>query len=334
MRRKRIPSKWLAPALLAALFPLTACDGSDAGGPGDRTASLSVFLTDTPGEVESVWVKIGAITLRSAQGGQAETLGSSEGWVVLTDLVGATQLLAPAVPLEAGRYGEIRLQVENAVLRTEEGMVYIQNKEDQNLPPDVDPETALDLQCPSCSQSGLKVKFPNGQMDLPPGESKLILDFDVAQSFGHEAGSSGQWAMHPVIHGTLTEASEVTFDINGSVVLGGTFAAPPCPPVEGVEGGFLRFFVPVITLKGFLDGDGNAIQRQTETNADGSFGFHFIPQGAYLMGFSSEVPIGEGSHLLAFTANPDQAEVTLGTELPPAVVTYTITNVTCEPIDP
>lgn len=30
----------------------------------------------------------------------------------------------------------------------------------------------------------------------------LLLDFDVAQSFGHPAGRSGLWVMNPVIAGT------------------------------------------------------------------------------------------------------------------------------------
>lgn len=53
---------------------------------------------------------------------------------------------------------------------------------------------------PSFNASGLKVNFP-GSLTLGEGETTLLVDFDVAQSFGKEAGQSGKWEVRPVITG-------------------------------------------------------------------------------------------------------------------------------------
>ena len=54
---------------------------------------------------------------------------------------------------------------------------------------------------PSFGQSGLKVNLADGSLDLDGDEKILLVDFDVQQSFGHPAGDSGAWVMHPVING-------------------------------------------------------------------------------------------------------------------------------------
>ena len=43
------------------------------------------------------------------------------------------------------------------------------------------------------------------------GQTIVLIDFDVKESFGHEAGNSGKWVVHPVI-----KATNVTF--GGNVV--------------------------------------------------------------------------------------------------------------------
>ena len=42
----------------------------------------------------------------------------------------------------------------------------------------------------------------------------VLVDFDVSQSFGHQAGNSGRWVMHPVIKGaTITTAATITVNV-------------------------------------------------------------------------------------------------------------------------
>jgi hypothetical protein len=65
---------------------------------------------------------------------------------------------------------------------------------------------------PSLGQSGLKINLPGGKLDIGEGETIVMLDFDAAESFGHQAGNSGKWVMHPVV-----KATNVTFGGNALV---------------------------------------------------------------------------------------------------------------------
>jgi hypothetical protein len=68
-----------------------------------------------------------------------------------------------------------------------------------------------ELHMPSFGTSGLKIDLPGGKLDIGEGQTVVMLDFDVKESFGHEAGRSGRWVMTPKI-----EATNVTF--GGNVV--------------------------------------------------------------------------------------------------------------------
>jgi hypothetical protein len=68
-----------------------------------------------------------------------------------------------------------------------------------------------ELHMPSFAQSGLKIDLPGGKLDIGEGQTVVMLDFDVKESFGHEAGRSGRWVMNPNI-----KATDVTF--GGNVV--------------------------------------------------------------------------------------------------------------------
>lgn len=59
---------------------------------------------------------------------------------------------------------------------------------------------------PSLDASGLKVNFTEPL--VLEGETTLLVDFDVAESFGQQAGQSGNWVMHPVINGQMAEEEE------------------------------------------------------------------------------------------------------------------------------
>jgi hypothetical protein len=54
------------------------------------------------------------------------------------------------------------------------------------------------LQAPSWAQSGLKVTMADNALVLTGAEKIVMVDFDVSQSFGHEANG---WVMHPVVTG-------------------------------------------------------------------------------------------------------------------------------------
>ena len=62
---------------------------------------------------------------------------------------------------------------------------------------------------PSYAESGLKVVLNGDALEVVGAQKVLLVDFDVEQSFGHQAGQSGQWVMHPVLTGGEIETGDV-----------------------------------------------------------------------------------------------------------------------------
>ncbi len=74
------------------------------------------------------------------------------------------------------------------------------------------------LRMPSFAQSGLKVNLPGGGLTVTSGTTtSLVADFNVAQSFGHQAGASGQWVMTPVVNAV---SASTTASLTVNVALG------------------------------------------------------------------------------------------------------------------
>jgi hypothetical protein len=323
---ERIIAKWTTMVLTTALLSLAACDESGISGPGNDKASLSVYLTDAPGDVEAVWVEILQITLQGAEGGPVSLLGSPTDLILLTDLVGTTHLLVENAELDPSTYSQLRLVVGDAVLLSSDGTVYV--KGDPVLPEGLAGASTGNLQCPSCSQSGLKVKIPNDEMELEEGSAALVIDFDVAQSFGHKAGSSGNWIMRPVMHGMLVEGVSAAKAVRGTVELamdgGDPILLPECPPGEPRS---IQDFIPTATLTGILDGEGNPIVRSGAVAEDGSFQISFLAPGSYSLGHVAALTLGE--FVLSFSAVVEPGEVTVGADDVTGVV-YTIQSAQCQ----
>jgi len=320
--------KWILVALFATLLPLLSCEDSDVSGTSDGKVSLSIYLTDAAGDVESVWVQVLGVSLQSSENGPVQ-LGAPTEMVLLTDLVGTTQLLVSNAELDPGNYNQLRLLLGDVVLLSKDGTVYV--KGDPDLPEGLPEDPPMgNLQCPSCSQSGLKVTIPNDAMTLEGGDAALILDFDVAQSFGHIAGKSGKWVMHPVIHGTLTDQPASGLAIEGTVQVGldeqnNPIPIPPCPTETDTR--TVQDFIPNATIQGLLDGDGNPVSRSGVVAEDGSFTIGFLPPGTFDMGYAGAIPMGD--FVLVFTATVEPAQVTLTTD-PAAGIAYTITSAVCQ----
>jgi hypothetical protein len=198
-----------------AAFTL-ACDGTE---PGD--SSLTVFLTDAPGDVKAAVVTISEIYLQG--GGDDDTdegalddedddrvvLASEAQTVDLLTLAASTMTLASGVDVPSRRYGQLRFVVTGGYLEVEneDGStgIFASSADYEGLPAGA--VVAGELRMPSFGQSGLKVNLPADALDLEDEEAFLLVDFDVAQSFGHETGS-GTWVMHPVVTGTRVESAE------------------------------------------------------------------------------------------------------------------------------
>jgi Domain of unknown function (DUF4382) len=181
-------------ALLVALAAtLTSCDSQSPSG----TTALSVRLKDAPGDVQHAFVTITEVDLVGSGGVHVLTQTP-----VTTDLLTlATDVLTLVQDVEvpSGSYHELRFKISGACVAVDDGTggstVYA--TEDYDASPCGGSATGT-LQAPSYAQSGLKVKMADGALELTGPAKILLVDFDVTQSFGHEANG---WVMHPVVTG-------------------------------------------------------------------------------------------------------------------------------------
>jgi hypothetical protein len=302
----------LALPLLAA-FAMAACDGNGTGGSGD--ARVSIRLTDAPGDLKEAWVKIDRMYLKggpadSAQDGSVDLLTTRTDWVDLLTLSGGrTAELVNGATVPAGTYQELRLVVCEAYIVEKDGDVYATN--DAALPAGVTADGQLHI--PSGCSSGFKIKFKTDEPVTLQNESAILtVDFDVSQSFGHQAGNSGRWVMHPVLHAT---AVGFAGGITGAVTVGQGVTLPTCggSPVA------VTAFVPQATA-------GTTIYTSA-VGADGSYRTT-VPPGTYTMGYAPSLSFANGDSLTV-TAAPSAASATVasgGT----ATVDYSITAATCK----
>ena len=314
---------FLTAAALASLpLAFAACDD----GPTEvdpNAAALSVYLTDAPGEVKSVWIEILSASLEG-EDGDVPLLAESTGLVEVTELVGRAQEIVDDAFVPDGRYGRLNLIVGGAVLEAHDGSVY--TREGAAHPDGL--EATGTLHCPSCSQSGLKVQLHGVEID--GGDNALVLDFDVSQSFGHPAGSSGQWVMRPVIHTEFEADEDDELDgesIGGTVVLNEGVEIPTCP---GDTPRGLEDFIPSARAQTLTDGAGLPVVRTGAVDEDGEFEIDYVADDTYEMGY---VPgIDYGGAVLAFVAGVSPSTVTVRGEDADGV-RYTITEATCLIVD-
>ena len=205
---------------LAAVLALGACDSGDPDGPG----SMSILLTDAPGDVAQAVVTIERIEIVGGSGGPRVLMDTP--WTGdLTELTNEFVTLVDGYVLPQGNYSQLRLVVSEACIAVEAdggpNEVYASSGA---FAAECDGTLTGDLQMPSLSQTGIKVIF-QGAISVDSDQTIVLIDFDVEESFGKLAGGSGQWVMDPTIHGV-----EITFSgtVNVTVELatGVTLPAP------------------------------------------------------------------------------------------------------------
>src|ERR1700741_832339 len=227
MSRKR--ASILGALVLAAAA--AACDGG--GGTGSPAPPLSVPLSDAPGDLSEAWVEIERIVLQG-DGGQVELRSTATGLIDLLTLRSSVADLVQDAVVPAGSYSELRFVIGDAYVRTKSGQVFATSG--ASLPAVVTATGTLG--CPSCAQSGLKVKLPGGPLELQEAARILVVDFDASESFGHEAGNSGALVMHPVLHATDVQLAG---EIAGTVALA---TGVTLPATCGGAGGGITQFLP------------------------------------------------------------------------------------------
>jgi hypothetical protein len=317
--------------LLAALCLGAALAGcQDSLGPLDG-GRVNVFLTDAPGDVDKVWIKIDGLTLIGEQSGELDLPGDFDEMILVSELVGRSRQIVDDAEVELDSFHQLRLLLGGVVLLAKDGKVYA--TEGAELPDGVSDEDVGELQCPSCAQSGWKIVLTGGDPEVEPGEDvTVVIDFDVAQSFGKQAGNSGRWVMRPVIHATrVALANAGTSSISGTVALAQGVSVPNCPAATPRS---LTDYVPTATAATLEDASQNAIVRSGTTTAGGAFTIGNVAPDSYTLG-DLDLTVSDltGSWKLAFTATaaPPNVQVVQDGDNVTGVV-YTVTAATCTPL--
>jgi hypothetical protein len=199
----RHPRILLRPALVALLLAASYGCG-DSAGPG--STQLSILMKDAPAGVTSAVVTISQIYLQGEDG--RVVLSDQETTTDLLTLANDTQTLVQDAAVPSGTYSQLRFVITGAYIEVQDDpacdpaqttcVTSIYATEGYSTPK----PAAGGLQTPSLDQSGLKVNVPGDALILSGERKVLLVDFDVAESFGHEGGDSGKWVMHPVINAT------------------------------------------------------------------------------------------------------------------------------------
>lgn len=302
-------------AVLLTAVALTACEDELTG--GDGTGRLRVSLTDAPGDLAEAFVKIDQIVLvrSNADSTNANSSGRIEikpdvlGFIDLLGLTGGRVLqIADTAGIPEGTYSQIRLVIDEAYVKLKDGRVFATSG--ATLPAGVTANGTL--RCPSCASSGFKVKFNQGGLVINE-TSAVVIDFDAGQSFGHQAGNSGQWIMHPVLRATATN---IDFGrITGNVALATGVTIPAC----GATTNTVAVFKPLAVI-------GTDTLSGT-TNTQGVYNVAGALPGTYTLSYAKDITFTNGDSL-TFAAAATPATVTLA-EGDSVKSNFQITAVTC-----
>ncbi len=280
----------LASCLLSLALGVIGCGGEN---------TVTIKLTDAPGDYRRAVVTISEVELLGEGENNRVTLLNEARTTDLITLANDTADLVKDAVVPAGTYKELRFVITGAFIEVEQAdgstKIFASSPDYAGLPAGA--QVAGSLQMPSYGSSGLKVKL--AEPVTVEGEQKVILvDFDVAQSFGHTGGAgSDKWIMSPVI-----KAADITF--SGTVTVTLTKAeGVTLPTVDG----------RAITLGDFratLTNTGNSTETLvfTDANGDGTFEaeFKFLIPGD----FSAAIV---GPQRVTFATNPSSpTPVSLG----------------------
>ncbi len=302
-------TRFLLPLLAAAA--LGACDGGTDSG----SSRVSIRLVDAPGDFKEVKVQITELYLQ----GESESDSTSGRLTLATDtatyfdlltLVGGAgaDLVKDAV-IPAGTYSQLRVRVGDAYVVTRDGKVYA--TPGARLPAGMTATGTINLTSGKSRASGYKIRFPGAGLTVD-GDSRIVaLDFDVARSFGHVAGKSGQVILNPQF--TVSQV-QLSGGISGLVTPAAGVAFPAC----GGAATDVTHFTATATGPTTLS---------AKAQADSRYKMAYVTPGTYAMGVA---PIGYANgDSLMIVATPSAPSVTLASGQN-AVVDYSVTGITCK----
>jgi hypothetical protein len=293
----------LASCIFALALAMVGCGGE---------STVTIKLTDAPGDFKRAVVTISEVELLGEGENNRVILLSEAKTTDLITLANDTADLVKDATVPAGTYKELRFVITGAFIEVEQAdgttKIYATAPDYAGLPAGA--EVAGELQMPSYGTSGLKVKI--AEPVAVEGEQKVILvDFDVAQSFGRQAGGSGRWVMSPVI-----KAADITF--SGTVTV--TLAAGEGVSLPKKDGQQLSLGNFQATLTN--TGGSTETLAFTDANGDGIFEaqFRFLIPGD----FSADVLAPQGVSFTTTPAHPAPVSVGNGKQVG---VAFTLSSV-------
>lgn len=187
----RSPSMFFTGGL--AVVALAACGTS-----GPQMGQVSVRLSDAPlADIASATVQISKVYLVGGEAsGPGFTITDTPQQYDLLDLQGGVTALLGTASIPVGDYEQLRLVVDQATITLAPGLTFS------------DGSTSMTLKVPSGMQTGIKVNF-GGPVHVHPGQTDLVVDFDVSQSFvflGDQTHPDGV-IFKPVLHATATDVA-------------------------------------------------------------------------------------------------------------------------------
>lgn len=255
----------VATACTLLAVALAGCDDDDGLESGE--ASVRVMMTDAPSDFMSeAQVDIGAIALIDMDG-EAVVLtdDATDGFVNLLELQGTAAATLADLEVDVAAYERLELVVEEAEITLASGYEF----SDQTV-------TKV-LQIPAGAQAGIELDLSSadgdaeGGIEVDGGETVLIVDFDVNQSFllqGDPLAAAG-------LTGVLLEpnlrvvANDVAGEVSGTVT-----TAEQGLDLEGL----------IVVAEADAEGSLEAYQTLTATavtDAQGQFEIRFVVPGDY-----------------------------------------------------
>jgi hypothetical protein len=290
-------SRWIA--LAGSLAFLAGCGGQGSSD-GAPSGKLSVVLKDAPASLRAAVVTIAEVDLVGSSG--TLVLSTTKTTTNLLTLANDTASLVDRAVVPAGTYTQLRFVITGGYVQTKDGAIYASSPTYDGLPPGA--AVTGSLRMPSYGQSGLKVDLPGGGLAIASQEKIVLVDFDVSRSFGHQAGNSGAWVMHPVCKAIDIE---VTGSLHVTLALGPQASLP--------AGTTLASFGAVLAPAA----GGDAVTVPLADEGSGNFGvvFQYLAPGDYSVSF--EPPAAMAS-FTTDPATPATATVSQGHETTAAFV--------------
>ena len=251
----------------AALIAAAAVGACSEGVGVEGSATVRVLLTDAPIDyVESAMVDIGSVELVPADGGAHIVLSDdgTDGPVNLLELQNSATMLLADADIEPGSYSQLRLVVESASVQLISGYTFGNG------------DGAMELKVPSGAQTGIKLNLRggadgDGPLEIPSGESVLVVDFDVSRSFVFQGNPETPAGIKSMSFKPTLRV--VVQDVAGSIS-GTVSTAVADTRVDSLT----------VTAAPVDEGDLEEYQTQTATTMtaeDGSYTLWFLVPGTY-----------------------------------------------------